>query len=92
VLTNHLDQISINEVVQTVNRESAAPYTTRQVETILEVQKELAYFFFGKANQALIKLCHVKQLSQYLINFLLCFQRMQDANRIMIRDGIVRII
>jgi hypothetical protein len=48
VLANHLDQISINEVVQTVNRESAAPYTTRQVETILEVQKELAFFLLEK--------------------------------------------
>jgi hypothetical protein len=61
VLANHLDQISINEVVQTVNRESAAPYTTRQVETILEVQKSWL-FFVGKANQALVKLCRVKQL------------------------------
>ncbi|KAK3130785.1 hypothetical protein QOZ80_6BG0498060 [Eleusine coracana subsp. coracana] len=54
VLANHIDQISIDEVEQTVNRESTAPYTRRQVEIILE--------------------------------------RMQDANRIMIRDGIVRII
>ncbi|EEE64083.1 hypothetical protein OsJ_18914 [Oryza sativa Japonica Group] len=54
VLANHLDQISIDEIEQTVNREAAAPYNRRQVEFILE--------------------------------------RMQDANRIMIRDGIVRII
>ncbi|KAG2626819.1 DNA replication licensing factor MCM3 homolog 2-like [Panicum virgatum] len=54
VLANHVDQISIDDIEQTVNRESAAPYTRRQVEFILE--------------------------------------RMQDANRIMIRDGIVRII
>ncbi|XP_062191035.1 DNA replication licensing factor MCM3-like [Phragmites australis] len=54
VLANHIDQISIDEIEQTVNRESAAPYTRRQVEFILE--------------------------------------RMQDANRIMMRDGIVRII
>nr|CAB3461188.1 unnamed protein product [Digitaria exilis] len=54
VLANHVDQMSIDDIEQTVNRESAAPYTRRQVEVILE--------------------------------------RMQDANRIMIRDGIVRII
>jgi hypothetical protein len=34
VLTNHLDQISIDEIEQAVNRGSVAPYTTRQVETI----------------------------------------------------------
>nr|CAD1826666.1 unnamed protein product [Ananas comosus var. bracteatus] len=54
VLANHLDQISISEIEQLVNREAAAPYTRRQVQSILE--------------------------------------RMQDSNRIMIRDGIVRII
>ncbi|KAH0459614.1 hypothetical protein IEQ34_012428 [Dendrobium chrysotoxum] len=54
VLANHLDQISISEVERLVNREAPAPYTRRQVESILE--------------------------------------RMQDANRIMIRDGILRII
>ncbi|KAM0907119.1 hypothetical protein ACQ4PT_016338 [Festuca glaucescens] len=54
VLANHVDQMSIDEVEQTVNRDAAAPYTRGQVEFILE--------------------------------------RMQDANRIMIRDGIVRII
>ncbi|CAN6359738.1 unnamed protein product [Urochloa humidicola] len=54
VLANHVDQMSIDDIEQTVNKESAAPYTRRQVEFILE--------------------------------------RMQDANRIMIRDGIVWII
>ncbi|KQK05766.1 DNA replication licensing factor MCM3 homolog 2 isoform X2 [Brachypodium distachyon] len=54
VLANHIDQISIDDIEQTVNREAPAPYTRGQVEFILE--------------------------------------RMQDANRIMIRDGIVRII
>ncbi|CAM0955006.1 unnamed protein product [Alopecurus aequalis] len=54
VLANHVDQMSIDEVEQTVNRDAAASYTRGQVEFILE--------------------------------------RMQDANRIMIRDGIVRII
>ncbi|XP_072973040.1 DNA replication licensing factor MCM3 [Typha angustifolia] len=54
VLANHLDQISIAEIEQLVNREAAAPYTRRQVSSILE--------------------------------------RMQDSNRIMIKDGIVRII
>ncbi|KAM0928729.1 hypothetical protein ACQ4PT_002042 [Festuca glaucescens] len=54
VLANHVDQMSIDEVEQTVNRDAASPYTRGQVEFILE--------------------------------------RMQDANRIMIRDGIVRII
>jgi len=37
VLANHVDQISIDDIEQTVNRESAAPYTRRQVEFILEV-------------------------------------------------------
>ncbi|XP_010905758.1 DNA replication licensing factor MCM3 [Elaeis guineensis] len=54
VLANHLDQISIAEVEEVVNREAAAPYTRPQITSILE--------------------------------------RMQDSNRIMIRDGIVRII
>lgn len=54
VLANHVDQMSIDEVEQTVNRDAAVAYTRGQVEFILE--------------------------------------RMQDANRIMIRDGIVRII
>ncbi|KAG0518512.1 hypothetical protein BDA96_09G182200 [Sorghum bicolor] len=54
VLASHVDQMSIDEIEQTVNRESTAPYTRSQVEFILE--------------------------------------RMQDANRIMIRDGVVRII
>ncbi|KAL6841409.1 hypothetical protein ACP4OV_028927 [Aristida adscensionis] len=54
VVANHIDQISIDEIEQRVNGASAAPYTRRQVEFILE--------------------------------------RMQDANRIMIRNGIVRII
>lgn len=54
VLANHVDQMSIDEVEQAVNRDAAATYTRGQVEFILE--------------------------------------RMQDANRIMIRDGIVRII
>ncbi|OQU81624.1 hypothetical protein SORBI_3006G087500 [Sorghum bicolor] len=54
VLANHVDQMSIDEIEQTINRESTAPYTRSQVEFILE--------------------------------------RMQDANRVMIRDGIVRII
>nr|ACF80527.1 unknown [Zea mays] len=54
VLANHIDQMSIDEIEQVVNRESTAPYTRSQVEFILE--------------------------------------RMQDANRVMIRDGVVRII
>ncbi|XP_048542503.1 DNA replication licensing factor MCM3 [Triticum urartu] len=54
VLANHVDQMSIDEVEQTVNRDAAVAYTRGQVEFILE--------------------------------------RMQDANRIMIRDGVVRII
>jgi DNA replication licensing factor MCM3 len=37
VLANHVDQMSIDDIEQTVNRESAAPYTRRQVEFILEV-------------------------------------------------------
>uniref|UniRef100_A0A1D1YJK2 DNA replication licensing factor MCM3 n=1 Tax=Anthurium amnicola TaxID=1678845 RepID=A0A1D1YJK2_9ARAE len=54
VITNHLDQISISDIEQLVNREAAIPYTRHQISAILE--------------------------------------RMQDANRIMIRNGIVRII
>ncbi|ONK79392.1 uncharacterized protein A4U43_C01F5890 [Asparagus officinalis] len=54
VVANHLDQISITEIEQLVNRESAVPYTRNQITAILE--------------------------------------RMQDSNRIMISDGIVRII
>ncbi|CAL9039492.1 DNA replication licensing factor MCM3 [Musa acuminata AAA Group] len=54
VLANHLDQISISEIEQIVNREAVRPYTRHQISLILE--------------------------------------RMQDSNRIMIRDGIVRII
>jgi DNA replication licensing factor MCM3 len=37
VLANHVDQMSINDIEQTVNKESAAPYTRGQVEFILEV-------------------------------------------------------
>lgn len=40
VLANHVDQMSIDDIEQTINRESAAPYTRRQVEFILEVWKK----------------------------------------------------
>jgi hypothetical protein len=40
VLANHVDQMSIDEVEQTVNRDAAAPYTRGQVEFILEVLKK----------------------------------------------------
>ncbi|CAA6670084.1 unnamed protein product [Spirodela intermedia] len=54
VLANHVDQISIADIEQLVNREAPAPYTKRQISSILE--------------------------------------RMQEANRIMVRNGVVRII
>lgn len=37
VLANHVDQMSIDEVEQTVNRDAAVAYTRGQVEFILEV-------------------------------------------------------
>ena len=50
VLANHVDQMSIDDIEQTVNRESAAPYTRRQVEFILEVWKK---------KPTLFKACHI---------------------------------
>lgn len=38
VLANHLDQISIAEVEEVVNREAAAPYSRLQITSILEVR------------------------------------------------------
>lgn len=37
VLANHLDQISISEIEQIVNREAVRPYTRHQISLILEV-------------------------------------------------------
>ena len=37
VIVNHLDQISITEVEQLINRESAVPYTRQHITSILEV-------------------------------------------------------
>jgi hypothetical protein len=45
VLANHIDQMSIDEIEQVVNRESTAPYTRSQVEFILEVLKNKLVLF-----------------------------------------------
>ena len=45
VLANHVDQMSIDEVEQTVNRDAAVAYTRGQVEFILEVWFNSRVFF-----------------------------------------------
>lgn len=72
VLANHLDQISIDEIEQTVNREAAAPYNRRQVEFILEVQTRTGYAF--SIVPKLTMRCHLFLVQLYLVSFP-CFFR-----------------